>query len=198
MAELGIELNITTTMHSSYLDFYNSYFAEATTATPAAQITGGRLLPRALVESSSGALDIAQAFEKALDGGFAIVCDAINANQRHPHSNSVFPSWRSSLLHCIFVKTWDWSMPWSDMTAFQRNLTEVVMPEIESVTPGGGAYLNEANFQQPNWENEFYGDNYPRLKGIKSKVDPTGVFYSNTAVGSELWKEDLSGRLCQV
>ncbi|KAI0502948.1 hypothetical protein F5B22DRAFT_580098 [Xylaria bambusicola] len=198
MAEIGIELNITTTMHSHYIDFFNMYFAQAVSTTPAAQITGGRLLPRSILETPSGSKDIAQAFQKAVDGGFAIVCDAVNADQPRPHSNAVFPSWRSALLHCIIVKTWDFSMPWDDMTAFQKNLTEVVMPEVEKVTPGGGAYLNEANFQQPNWMQEFYGKNYPRLRDIKRKVDPAGIFYSQTAVGSESWDEDPSGRLCHV
>ncbi|KAK5630919.1 hypothetical protein RRF57_006634 [Xylaria bambusicola] len=114
MAEIGIDLNITTTMHSHYIDFFNMYFAKAVSTTPAAQVTGGRLLPRSILETPSGSKDIAQAFQKAVDGGFAIVCDAVNADQPRPHSNSVFPSWRSSLLHCIIVKTWDFSMPWDD------------------------------------------------------------------------------------
>ncbi|KAI1272223.1 hypothetical protein F5Y07DRAFT_308514 [Xylaria sp. FL0933] len=198
MAHIGINLNVTTTTHSRYLDFFNKYFAQAVTGTPAAQITGGRLVPRSLVETSSKAKTVTQAFQDAADAGYAIVCDAVNANQMHLHSNAVFPTWRSTLLHCIFVKTWDFSMPWAEMTAYQTNLTKSVMPQIEAATPGGGAYLNEANFEQPNWQDVFYGANYPRLRDVKNKVDPLGVFYSQTAVGSELWAEDADGRLCRV
>ncbi|GAW16867.1 hypothetical protein ANO14919_063130 [Xylariales sp. No.14919] len=197
MSQVGIDLNITTTMHPRYLDFYNQYFLEAVTATPAAQITGGRLVPRSIMETDSGAQIVTEAFRNATDAGFAIVCDAINADQERLNRNAVFPSWRSSLLHCIFVKTWDFSMPWAEMTEYQANLTNIVMPQIEAVTPDGGAYLNEANFEQPDWQNVFYGENYPRLKDIKSQVDPQGIFYAQTAVGSELWAEDASGRLCQ-
>ncbi|KAI0908971.1 hypothetical protein F4823DRAFT_596551 [Ustulina deusta] len=198
MARIGINLNVTTSLHSRYLDFFNQYFSEAVTATPAAQITGGRLIPRSIIETSSGARTVAEAFQDAANAGFAIVCDAVNADQARLHRNAVFPGWRSALLHCIFVKTWDFSMPWAEMTAYQTNLTKFVMPKIEAATPGGGAYLNEANFEQPNWQDVFYGANYPRLKDIKGKVDPQGVFYSQTAVGSELWAEDANGRLCQV
>ncbi|TGJ86987.1 hypothetical protein E0Z10_g1718 [Xylaria hypoxylon] len=197
MADIGIDLNITTSIHSRYLDFYNQYFFEAVTATPAAQITGGRLVPRSIMETDTGARTVTEAFQNATDAGFAIVCDAVNADQARLNRNAVLPSWRSALLHCIFVKTWDFSMPWDEMTAYQANLTNIVMPQIEAVTPGGGAYLNEANFEQPDWQNVFYGENYPRLKDIKSKVDPKGTFYAQTAVGSELWTEDANGRLCQ-
>ncbi|RWA06194.1 hypothetical protein EKO27_g8920 [Xylaria grammica] len=197
MSQVGIDLNITTTMHPRYLDFYNQYFLEAVTATPAAQITGGRLVPRSIMETDAGAQTVTEAFRNATDAGFAIVCDAINADQERLNRNAVFPSWRSSLLHCIFVKTWDFSMPWAEMTEYQANLTNIVMPQIEAVTPDGGAYLNEANFEQPDWQNVFYGENYPRLKGIKNQVDPQGIFYAQTAVGSERWAEDASGRLCQ-
>lgn len=51
---------------------------------------------------------------------------------------------------------------------------------------------------EPNWQNDFYGAAYPRLLKIKKKVDPTGVFYAKTAVGSELWKEVDGGRLCKA
>ncbi|KAF2964205.1 hypothetical protein GQX73_g9383 [Xylaria multiplex] len=197
MADIGINLNITTSIHPSYLDYFNQYFFQAVTGTPAAQITGGRLVPRSIMESDTGAKTVTEAFHNATDAGFAIVCDAVNADQARPHSNAVLPSWRSSLLHCIFVKTWDFSMPWDEMTAYQKNLTEIVMPQIEAATPNGGAYMNEANFEQPDWQNVFYGENYPRLRDIKSKVDPLGVFYAQTAVGSEAWAEDASGRLCR-
>lgn len=70
------------------------------------------------------------------------------------------------------------------------------MPKIEAATPGGGSYLNEANFQQSNWQEAFYGSNYPRLSEIKRRVDPRSLFYAQTAVGSEMWKEGAHGKLC--
>ncbi|KAH7304413.1 hypothetical protein B0I35DRAFT_363333, partial [Stachybotrys elegans] len=63
--------------------------------------------------------------------------------------------------------------------------------------PGGGAYLNEANFEEQNWKAKFYGENFDRLRSIKDRYDSSGVFYSRTAVGSESWEEGADGRFCR-
>lgn len=72
---------------------------------------------------------------------------------------------------------------------------------LEALTPGGGAYINEADFQQPDFQTVLYGkDNYARLTAIKKKYDPDDLFYAVTGVGSERWYEDQDkgGRLCRV
>ncbi|KAI5864079.1 FAD-binding domain-containing protein [Durotheca rogersii] len=198
MARIGISLQITKTSHPGFLDFFDHYFSEAVTKTPHAQITGGRLVPRSLAEDRRQAEAISQAFRAAAASGFTTICNAVNANRPLLHPNAVSPAWRSALLHCIFVKTWDFHRPWAEMVSYQKRLTEDLMPQIEAATPGGGAYINEANFQQAGWQEAFYGANYPRLKNIKSRVDPQGVFYAQTAVGSDEWAEDGDGRLCRT
>ena len=77
-------------------------------------------------------------------------------------------------------------------------MTTQLLPLLEELTPNGGAYVNEADFQQSDFQSVFYGTNYPTLKAIKSKYDPYNMFYAVTAVGSENWYEDQSrgGRLC--
>ena len=79
-------------------------------------------------------------------------------------------------------------------------MTNELLPLIESLTPNGGAYINEANFQQPDFQQVFYGSHYSRLRAIKGKYDPDCIFYALTAVGSEDWYEDQSrgGRLCRA
>lgn len=66
-------------------------------------------------------------------------------------------------------------------------MTNTIMPRLEELTPGGGAYLNEGDFRQPDWQNVFYGDNYDRLKRIKEHYNPDRLFYGLTGVGSEMW-----------
>lgn len=78
----------------------------------------------------------------------------------------------------------------------QKFVTDVLVPIIKEVTPGGGAHLNEADFNEPNWQESFYGVNYPRLLSIKQKYDPEGILWGKTAVGSEGWEVVADGRLC--
>jgi hypothetical protein len=80
----------------------------------------------------------------------------------------------------------------------QSLMTDVLIPRLTAISPDNVAYLNEADWKQPNWQSTFYGSHYPALKTIKQKFDPDHMFYARTAVGSETWVEQSDGRLCQV
>ena len=50
--------------------------------------------------------------------------------------------------------------------------------------PDSGAYWNESDYYEPNWEQTFWGtENYQRLKTIKEKYDPNGMFRVWNGVG---------------
>lgn len=72
------------------------------------------------------------------------------------------------------------------------------MPILAELTPGGGAYLNEADRNQADWQDVFYGDNYAKLKAIKKIYDPCSTFYALTGVGSDDWTVQSDGRLCKA
>lgn len=75
-------------------------------------------------------------------------------------------------------------------------MTDVLLPQLERLTPGGGVYLNEADFRQRDFQQAFYGGHYERLSAIKDKYDPDHMFYALTGVGSEYWAVAGDGRLC--
>ncbi|KAG5742410.1 hypothetical protein H9Q70_014721, partial [Fusarium xylarioides] len=77
----------------------------------------------------------------------------------------------------------------------QNLMTDTIMPEIEAVTPGSGAYMNEADFSQPNFQSEFFGANYNKLLSVKAKWDKQVFFYARNAVGSEQWTVRDNGRI---
>jgi hypothetical protein len=51
------------------------------------------------------------------------------------------------------------------------------------------SYISEVNFED-SWQESFWGFNYPRLKTIKQKYDPTGLFFVHHGVGTENWSPD--------
>lgn len=56
---------------------------------------------------------------------------------------------------------------------------------VREATPGAGSYVNETDYFEPNWQSEFWGENYPRLLQIKRTYDPHNMFTCHHCVGSE-------------
>lgn len=83
------------------------------------------------------------------------------------------------------------------MIDLQARMTYKFIPQLEAVTPGSGAYINEADFRQPKWQDTFYGVNYKRLLAIKNQVDPHHLLYALKAVGSEVWTVAENGNMCK-
>ena len=64
------------------------------------------------------------------------------------------------------------------------------MNEIRKLLPSVGSYVWETDFFQPNWQDAFWGENYVRLRAVKDKYDPAGLFFVHHGVGSEGWSAD--------
>ncbi|KAK5994310.1 VAO-type flavoprotein oxidase [Cladobotryum mycophilum] len=147
---------------------------------------------------------IVAGIKAATDGGkFTVSAVALNAKGQGRAiapvaSNSVQPAFLDAYLSLIFSATWSLDQPWSDATKLQDKFANSIMPVLEAATPGAGAYNNEANWEQPNFQQTFYGSTYDKLKLIKKIYDPQNVFYGLTAVGSEAWAPDAQGRLCRT
>lgn len=203
----GITYELANTTSASYYEHMDYYFGPMPLGRyPIAQLTGGRLIPRATVLGGDAPRQkLISAFRDITkNGDYYLAFTASNlelasaAGNVNTSRNAVLPTWRSSILHVITVSPWDLTLPREKFLTRQDELTGTVMPLLEAATPGSGSYLNEANFQQPNWQKEFYGVNYARLSDIKAKVDPLGLMYGRTAVGSDKWAEDAEGRLCRI
>jgi Berberine and berberine like len=101
------------------------------------------------------------------------------------------PSWRLALGEVIIPLSWEDDTPPETQREMIEALTYVQMPQLEAVDPSMGAYTNEANAYEPEWQQVFWGSNYGRLLEVKNKWDPRGFFRCNRCVGSERW--DASG-----
>jgi FAD/FMN-containing dehydrogenase len=67
---------------------------------------------------------------------------------------------------------------------------QAAMKALRVCAPDAGAYVNECDYFQPDWQRAFWGPNYPRLATIKRRYDPDGLFTVHHGVGSEAWSDD--------
>ncbi|KAJ6526891.1 hypothetical protein DFH09DRAFT_1045946 [Mycena vulgaris] len=193
------ELNITFTSYyaqfDSYLDSFDAMFSEIEVSI--AQY-GGRLIPRSVVENNNTALTQAYRDINNLGGQFIGVGVNVSKAVVGDVYNAVNPGWRDTLIHTVIATPWSFEAPWSEMLANQQLMTNEMLPKLAALTPNGSAYLNEADFRQPDWKSVFYGTNYDDLLAVKNKYDPNHLFYAVTAVGSDYWtiEDDGTGKMC--
>ncbi|KAK2733434.1 hypothetical protein FQN57_002130 [Myotisia sp. PD_48] len=168
-----------------------------------APFTSSRILPRSMFvdpEQNPIVTDALRRASQTANMGYdpPMACQSLNVSHQAHSDNAVHPAWRDALTVCLFIGQWDPRATPAEMAERQNFAANVLQPMIDDATPGGGVYLNEANYQQRNWQKEFYGSNYPRLLRVKKKYDPEHLLYARTAPGSEAWAEDGNGRLCRT
>lgn len=197
----NITYSLNVTSHPTFTRHVDHYFGPLPYgAYTIAQLTGGRIIPRSVVETNHDRL-VAAIRNVVKDGKFYFAGVGLNVSHKvagnTPSSNAVLSAWREALVSGIIVGPWDFTVPWEEMVARENELTNEIIPPLQALTPESGTYLNEADFQTRTWKKDFYGSNYGRLKSIKNKHDPNDLFYAKTAVGSDAWTVAGDGRLCR-
>ncbi len=202
------DMNITlalynTTIHDSFYDHFNHYdFPPEIYATNAT--IGGRLIPASTVRDNLP--DLLDVFRTILlDSSFPRKrISAISLNVTHdrvgntPSSNAVLPAWRDALYTLNLAIGFEADASTPELVAVQAKMNEW-QDLFEPLTPGGGAYMNEATFDNVNWKQDYFGSNYERLLEIKRKWDPGFMLWQHTSVGSDVfWEVGGDGRLCRV
>ena len=82
--------------------------------------------------------------------------------------------------------------PALDVTAARKDARaiDLAAAELRRIAPDAGSYVSESNYFNSSWQDAFWGPNYPRLRAIKAKYDPAGLFFVHHGVGSEEWTAD--------
>ncbi|KAF8156884.1 FAD-binding domain-containing protein [Crassisporium funariophilum] len=111
-------------------------------------------------------------------------------------SNAIIPAWRTAKTHMILVNAWVDGASVQEVHGNQTLFMRKQLPILERLSGNdAGAYSNEADSLEVNFQSTFFGPNYPKLSAIKSKFDPTDLFIVKGGVGSERWSSD---GLCRV
>ncbi|KAH8654952.1 putative isoamyl alcohol oxidase [Tricladium varicosporioides] len=199
--KLNITYSVSYTQSATYTEHYNTYFGPLPFGNIDVGIAqyGGRLIPRIAVQKNNTA--VMAAARNITENGVLFIGVGTNISSSaitSGVSNAVLPAWRNALVHVTLATPWNFTAAWSDMIALQDKMTNSIVPQLEAVTPGSGAYLNEADFRQPNWQETFFGANYAQLLRIKNTWDPNHLFYAIKAVGSEAWTVAENGRMCRT
>ena len=89
------------------------------------------------------------------------------------------------------------SHPPLDLAAARRDARaiDLAAAELRKIVPHAGSYVSESNYFNPSWQRAYWGANYARLRAIKKRYDPDGLFIVHHGVGSEEWSADGFERL---
>lgn len=114
-----------------------------------------------------------------------------------PGSSSLNPAWRDTLVHLVVVESWQDGASSSLIDRVRSDVTGKT-GVLRRLSPDTGAYFNEADANELDWQESFFGGNYDRLWWIKQDVDPNAVLWCRKCVGSEVFVEQRGGRLCEI
>ena len=195
LAAMNITLQPNYTQFDSYHQHFDSYFGPFPAGRfgeVGERLIGGRLLLRDALPN------VGSAINESLQMGVGLIGQSLNVSRFQSSTRAVLPQWRDAVVMSAYFLPYSFTVPFPKMQAQQDLITNKIMPRIEAVTPDAGAYINEADFQQKDWQQVFFGSNYEKLLAIKNKYDPKRLFYNSIAVGSERWEVLSDGRMCEA
>ncbi|KAF2273025.1 FAD-binding domain-containing protein [Westerdykella ornata] len=194
---------------TEYKSFYPAWQAEfplepqgAVSGAP-----GSRLFPRSNFASETGRNITFNAIKQMVETGHSILGFHMAPTLARGGNvdNAVNPAWRNAVMHAIALLNWPVPSSPSSILSSWNAFSKQTLQKWRDITPGSGAYLNEADRLEPNWQQSFWGSKYARLLEIKQAVDVKDVFWAANAVGSEGWVVETvdglpgeNGKLCRV
>lgn len=202
--QFNVQLNFFET--ENFYDAWTTHFPDDTVGVPNLR-TASRLINDENWINPSLLNDTISFVQRVIKNGSSLIGYNIRAAKVDdaPPSATV-PVFRDATMFAIVGTMWDSKLSDAQVDVINRRVTEDWTASLRSLTPGGGTYGNEADVMDPDFQKAFYGyDNYQRLTTIKQSVDPWGLFYAPTGVGSETWEVmdqkgyvlKQTGRLCR-
>ncbi|KAI8948659.1 hypothetical protein F4801DRAFT_441823 [Xylaria longipes] len=157
------------------------------------QYVGSRLLDEKALTVESTTLG--QAFKLSSGTAYLIAGKGVRDAKPRGGSISATPTWRKAIVHSVNQRIFP-PLNATARTAALDTVNNITKP-LRKLAPDMGAYVNENNPGEPDWQHTFWGENYERLLQIKREVDPDDVLWCHPCVGNERW-EQIGYRLCRT
>ncbi|SCZ90958.1 BZ3500_MvSof-1268-A1-R1_Chr1-3g02421 [Microbotryum saponariae] len=193
-SQLGnVVINNTVVQRPSFLQAYQEFLFPNDELVNVPAALGSRLIPKTNFQTAASQAQLLDAMMKgsAIVDSNTIGTNSGNAgtlvyggspfqilvtnpvNYPNPPDSAVTPAWRNTLWHVLYAPTWNYDgqpVP----SAIKANQAAQLLRDI---TPGSGAYQNEASIMEPDPINTFWGQtNYNRLLKFKKLVDVSFAF----------------------
>ena len=150
------------------------------------------LIPRENFENNSLALAKALA---ALDDARPFLVGGGAVSKVDPDAMAVNPAFRTMLSDLTIALSWNVTTATAaDVQGLEKNVTALANG-IRAVATKAGAYLNEPEILIPDFQKEYWGNHYPRLRAFKQTLDPKDLLVVRQGVNSEGWDDEI---LCKM
>ncbi|KLO08170.1 FAD-binding domain-containing protein [Schizopora paradoxa] len=167
----------------SWLEFFNEFALAGEAPVGTELLLGSRLIPKSVFETPEGQSAMVkvllQVSEHSLPYIPVVPPILFNATE---NSTSTTPAWRDALWHLNAFATWDFNSSFEEINA-AYNLTHEFVDMFRQIAPDSGSYINECDVHETDFEESFWGPNYPRLLEIKQKYDPNHLLDCWQCVG---------------
>ncbi|TDZ21006.1 putative FAD-linked oxidoreductase [Colletotrichum orbiculare MAFF 240422] len=145
------------------------------------------------LDGLSGAIETAMSEAGRLTA-FLVSGKAVHEADGNKGGNAVHPSWRRAYVHAITSSSFPSFNATAKSAAIER--VDAAVEGLRRLAPDMGSYLNEGSRYEKDWQEAFWGANYPRLLEIKRAVDPNNVFCRSAYQvdrGSVVCKREVEG-----
>ena len=131
-------------------------------------------------------------FSKGLAGATA---DVLGVSRDTPMNPDVLDAFALAIIADAGASLFTGAQPNVPFAQARAARVQTAMKALRAAAPDTGAYVNECDYFQPDWQRAFWGPHYARLLSIKRRYDPTGLFTGHHTVGSEGWSTDGFNRV---
>ncbi|EOD52656.1 putative fad binding domain-containing protein [Neofusicoccum parvum UCRNP2] len=117
-------------------------------------------------------------------------------SDRPPGNPLLWPYWTLTGGYAVYIVTA--STFTLQVLTLPDGTSDDVSSHLRAIVADPRYGFNGLAVNNPNWEEDYFGENYASWRETKGRWDPEGLFYGKTTVGSDEWEIDDEGRLCKL